>query len=841
MDGPLPLSSLRLLVPPLRLMSAVMWQVVGRRSLEHYGKLEDFVCLVTETVPELLTDRQRALLLLGLRAKQMSQEWRVEDVTPELIQTHMDRIQSICLTKSSDKAFEDAKARLMAYTQRSPGDQWAFGQYFNAELESLVCVFLSRLEELLPVPDFKQAASWLDSVPGGVDECLQSIPHSDRLRSVLQSQTCCREHLINRDSSPSQTNLLSSLPVCLSNLMVYHPSADSDRESEPFPEERMDEERGEQQEKVCIKREDDEKSKVAELIGQDQESANRVAGEMETSNLGIMGFIVQSQSIMIIPQPGQHSLAVVSQSAPTLTLPVACRGQTAVNSPSGQSRPSPERNTVPVSSQKPQVSPGSIIPESSDKPVECIRVENDTDSPTGESSSSKTLPSSVSHNPRRVAHKCPTCGKCFIYRSQVLRHLTTHSRGGRYKCAQCGVGFPTPWSLNDHKRSVCVNATFDCAQCGKRFASLREQYRHRLTHKTNTCFQCGAGFRTQLELTRHHKTHWAQPLHQCCLCGKRFRLLSSLTNHKQTHSSGGGFACTQCERVFSSAKERDAHRQMHRVPKLVCPVCGETFTSQAKLIKHQQTHPVPEGSEGQRYKCRYCEETFTGLTLMRIHQRSHLVDRPHQCDQCEKNFTTLGSLQSHLRTHSEEKPFLCAHCGKRFRTKDGMEGHLRIHTGEKPFHCSYCGKRFTALAGLNVHVRRHTGERPYVCEVCGKAWPSGGDLQKHMRCHTGERPYSCVDCGKTFSISCHLTEHMKTHSGQNQELVVKGITLILAMRPKEFDEVVHTILSLQAVWRKLLTSAIAFAKSLCKNFHNNTHRLPVIALMLVSIGSLNYL
>lgn len=143
--------------------------------------------------------------------------------------------------------------------------------------------------------------------------------------------------------------------------MVYHPSADSDSESEPIPEERMDEERGEEQEKVCIKREDDEKSKVAELIGQDQESANGVAGETETSKLGILGFIVQSQSVMIIPQPGQHSLAVVSQSAPTLTLPVACRGQTAVSSPPGQSRPSPERNTVPVSSQKPQVSLGRYV------------------------------------------------------------------------------------------------------------------------------------------------------------------------------------------------------------------------------------------------------------------------------------------------------------------------------------------------------------------------------------------------------------------------------------------------------------------------------------------------
>ena len=73
-DCPLSISSLRLLVPPLRLVSAFMWQVTKRRSVKHYGKLEDFVCVVTEAVPELLSDRQRSLLLLGLRAKVCERE-----------------------------------------------------------------------------------------------------------------------------------------------------------------------------------------------------------------------------------------------------------------------------------------------------------------------------------------------------------------------------------------------------------------------------------------------------------------------------------------------------------------------------------------------------------------------------------------------------------------------------------------------------------------------------------------------------------------------------------------------------------------------------------------------
>lgn len=72
-SAPPPLSSLRLLVPPLRLLTAAMWQVARRKSVKHYGMLEDFVCLLTEAVPQLLTDRQRSLLLLALRAKVCTQ------------------------------------------------------------------------------------------------------------------------------------------------------------------------------------------------------------------------------------------------------------------------------------------------------------------------------------------------------------------------------------------------------------------------------------------------------------------------------------------------------------------------------------------------------------------------------------------------------------------------------------------------------------------------------------------------------------------------------------------------------------------------------------------------
>lgn len=67
--SPLPPASLHLLVPPVRLMSAFMWQVVQQQNVMLYDKLADFISLVTEIVPELLSPIQKAQLTLGLRAR----------------------------------------------------------------------------------------------------------------------------------------------------------------------------------------------------------------------------------------------------------------------------------------------------------------------------------------------------------------------------------------------------------------------------------------------------------------------------------------------------------------------------------------------------------------------------------------------------------------------------------------------------------------------------------------------------------------------------------------------------------------------------------------------------
>ncbi|XP_070814234.1 zinc finger protein 271-like [Chaetodon trifascialis] len=687
-----PLSSLRLLIPPLRLLTAAMWQVARQQSVKHYGMLEDFVSLVTEAVPQLLTDRQRSLLLLALRAKVT-----LCDPEPQAGHAHLDRIRSASKATQPDDEADEWSSALVTLTNKvaeSPADrqrllQEVFNQSFDSALQSLVSDFLSRIEQLFPVPDFKQAASWLDAAPGGLDDCLQE-PDRDDLRVLLTNQSCLLGGASATVSHDTETVLLSawSHPLFTKLINPDPPPAHTEVQSDPLPD------------------------KVSPAVQPDVELVKVEVVVMTEDEQEQVEETVIGQTASPVDQEASNESSVVGGDECAVT-------------------------TVTLEVDRLKDSPGTFADQLED-------TVDQSDHSCSEVTTNALF--SISHNSQRVAHRCPQCGKCFIYRSQVIRHLRSNK--------SCGSALTTAGAL-----TLQIPPAVPEEEPRPPEPRLPEPRPSR----SHSCFQCSAVFKTKGELLSHQRSHRTRPVYQCGQCDKEFHHLSSLSNHKQTHLDKGGFTCSRCDKVFESAKERDAHRLQHRLPDLTCTVCEQAFSSQTQLLRHLQTHSV-EGAEP-RYNCRFCDQTFSGVTQLRIHQRTHTF-RLYQCDQCSKTYGSLTGLHSHRASHTAESRFLCPQCGKRFKTRDGLEGHLRTHSGERPYRCPYCPKDFTALAGLNVHVRRHTGERPYVCTVCGKGWPSGGDLQKHMRTHTGERPYVCQDCGKAFSISCHLTEHRRIHTGE---------------------------------------------------------------------------
>ncbi|XP_029019444.1 uncharacterized protein zgc:113263 [Betta splendens] len=226
-----PVHYLRLLAPPLQLLSAAVWQVVQQGLVGHYGMLEEFVTMVTELVPELMSYSQRAQLVLGLRARLVLEMCRGErPVDMQTIQPHLDRIkapvstakdhhETIDQVEESEVNFvelvhsllEDPSERKYFFQEIFPV---YFGPKYDAALEMLVWEFISRLDELLPVPDFTQLTALLGDAPSFLDDCLQSLFPQEDMKAVLEHHRSLG-HFKEKDPGllPMDDCILSSLSL----------------------------------------------------------------------------------------------------------------------------------------------------------------------------------------------------------------------------------------------------------------------------------------------------------------------------------------------------------------------------------------------------------------------------------------------------------------------------------------------------------------------------------------------------------------------------------------------------------------------------------------------------
>ncbi|KAK6302287.1 hypothetical protein J4Q44_G00266420 [Coregonus suidteri] len=206
---PLPLSSLRLLIPPLRLVSAALWQVVQQRDIMDYGLVEEFVTTVLEIVPDMMSYRERVQLIMGLRAQLVLQLCRSDHLAnPETIQPHLNRMKT-CIITHGDKEISDPEVeasesnflKLIQTLLEDPVEKEhffqsvfpeEFGPKYDSALQTLVWEFLSRLEKLLPTPTLQQTASWFLPDPSVLEECVQCVSHPQPLKTLLQhhNNTC---------------------------------------------------------------------------------------------------------------------------------------------------------------------------------------------------------------------------------------------------------------------------------------------------------------------------------------------------------------------------------------------------------------------------------------------------------------------------------------------------------------------------------------------------------------------------------------------------------------------------------------------------------------------------
>ncbi|KAM8849445.1 uncharacterized protein AB9W97_021164 isoform 2-T2 [Spinachia spinachia] len=663
MEGALPLSSpLRLLVPPLRVMTAVMWKVVRLRSIPHYGMVEEFVSLVTEAVPDMLTDRQMTLQMLRSQPDDLG---GVKTLLNSLLtcsskQVHPENEAPVAnFVRLVGRLLEDPKEREYFFMNVFPVE---FGPDFDVALETLVGEFFTRLEELLLIPNFKQAAVWMSDTPPGLEEYMQCVYKEDDLKVLLRSKAHCGQ-MAEMDASvtsPSEQQLFSSLSSPPSLLESTANDAESNAET------------------LQIQREAD------------------VISPQAAGNVAIQDATWRSEEETKTLYSSNAAIAeACSDSHPDVDVVVEhCHG------------------TSDTCDGAPPTSPESLI-----------------------------LSYSVIDAPqRRVAQKCAQCGKCFVYRYELLEHQRLHTGENPYKCSQCGKAYRRSSDLSYHRRKRCPKAAHICIKCGGSFQSLQERFKHQCCVPKFDCPQCGKSFKTKHLLSKHEVTHSQQRVFTCRQCRKAYPTINELRSHQRIHPADVSTPCTQCGKYFRSVASLAAHELHHRRQKTqVCVSCGKAFRNGHEL---------------------------------NLHMRSHTGEKPFQCTYCGKRFSARGNLNVHIRIHTGEKPYLCTDCGKAFVSAGELQIHRRTHTGEKPYKCTVCGNGFTMASKLTVHTRVHTGERPFICSECGRGFSRGHELKKHNMTHTGVRPYACQQCDKAYTCHNHLKRHLKTHAvGKNQTMI----------------------------------------------------------------------
>ncbi|XP_053506573.1 zinc finger protein 845-like isoform X1 [Ictalurus furcatus] len=196
---------LRCLLSPLRLLSAAMWHLIQQEAVIHYGMLEEFVSLITDTVPDLLNYRQKAQLTMGLRARLVLELCGMETpADPDTVQAHLQRLETLVAlhkeVESGDAYVEESGANFVALVQilmKDPAERSIFfkdvypsqyGVKFNTALQKLMWLFLSRLENAIPQPTMEEAAHVLSTAPTVMEECVQSLSQPQQIRNLLKYQ-----------------------------------------------------------------------------------------------------------------------------------------------------------------------------------------------------------------------------------------------------------------------------------------------------------------------------------------------------------------------------------------------------------------------------------------------------------------------------------------------------------------------------------------------------------------------------------------------------------------------------------------------------------------------------
>jgi len=227
---------------------------------------------------------------------------------------------------------------------------------------------------------------------------------------------------------------------------------------------------------------------------------------------------------------------------------------------------------------------------------------------------------------------CTICGKIFKNSKFLKNHEDRHKTGeisaedGEYRC-----GFVT-----DEVRGTV------CSKIFKQRSNLERHIRSHTRTKSHRCEECGKCFVDSTRLKEHRWIHSDYKPHKCQHCDKVFRHLSHLRNHEaNSHGAIKEHACDQCPKKFVYAYQLRTHiNSVH--------INGK---AESKKVNKGTKEQQPVVRPGRSAVDEAVNIVLQGEPEQPPNN-GDIIHTVYQCSLCSAVFATYPDLQNHCASHS---------------------------------------------------------------------------------------------------------------------------------------------------------------------------------------------